>query len=129
MIITGLVKVILGYAADSRVPSYSRTEVWTTVHAGMAIVCACLPIFKPLVNRASKSALFTKLRTLVLYIGSYGSRGWGVVNASGRRRNERSGSSMECGLMLVRDGRSLQQKQKPDCTGEVEEWPLRDSMV
>ncbi|KAI1805957.1 hypothetical protein F4811DRAFT_195202 [Daldinia bambusicola] len=59
-IITGLVKVILGYPPDSRVPSYSNTEVWTTVHAGLAIVCASLPIFRPLVRRISELSLVSK---------------------------------------------------------------------
>ncbi|KAH8897341.1 hypothetical protein GQ53DRAFT_837983 [Thozetella sp. PMI_491] len=51
VIITGLLKVILGYSRTGRVPSYSNTEVWATVHAAMTIVCASLPIFKPLVSR------------------------------------------------------------------------------
>ena len=57
VVVTGLVKTILGYVPGGRVPSYSRTEVWTTVHTGIAIVCACLPIFKPLLNRISNSRL------------------------------------------------------------------------
>jgi hypothetical protein len=61
IIITGLIKVILGYPKGNRVPSYSNTEVWTTVHAGMSIVCASLPIFKPLAKRIAGSALGSKL--------------------------------------------------------------------
>ncbi|RYP57256.1 hypothetical protein DL769_009602 [Monosporascus sp. CRB-8-3] len=38
VIITGIVKVVLGYIPGSRVPSYIRTEVWTTVHVGMGIL-------------------------------------------------------------------------------------------
>ncbi|KAF2657472.1 hypothetical protein K491DRAFT_594998 [Lophiostoma macrostomum CBS 122681] len=60
-IITGLVRVILGYPKGSRVPSYSNTEVWTTVHAGMSIVCASLPIFRPLLKRITGSNLVTRL--------------------------------------------------------------------
>jgi hypothetical protein len=61
--VTGLVKVVLGYVPHSRVPSYSRTEVWTTVHAGMSIVCACLPIFKPLATRVGRSGFVSRLRS------------------------------------------------------------------
>ena len=42
-------------------PSYSRTEVWTTIHTGIAIICACLPIMKPLVTRISNSATLDKI--------------------------------------------------------------------
>ncbi|KAI2628072.1 hypothetical protein GGS26DRAFT_592218 [Hypomontagnella submonticulosa] len=64
-IITGLVKVILGYPPGSRVPSYSNTEVWTTVHTGLAIVCASLPIFRPLVRRIARLAFVGKVLSTV----------------------------------------------------------------
>lgn len=49
-----MVKVALSYAPGSREPSFNRTEVWTTVHIGIGIVCACLPVCWPLVVRVSK---------------------------------------------------------------------------
>ncbi|KAF4636853.1 hypothetical protein G7Y89_g1223 [Cudoniella acicularis] len=49
-VITGLVKTILGYIPGSRIPSYLKTEVWTTVHVSMSIVCACLPVCWPLMK-------------------------------------------------------------------------------
>lgn len=64
-IITGLVRVILAYPKGSRVPSYSNTEVWTTVHTGMSIVCASLPIFRPLVKRILGSSFMTKISSLL----------------------------------------------------------------
>jgi hypothetical protein len=60
-IVTGLVRVVLGFRSGSRVPSYSNTEIWTTVHAGMSIVCASLPIFRPLMRRITFSAFVTRL--------------------------------------------------------------------
>lgn len=57
--------MVLGYPPGNRVPSYSNTEVWTTVHAGMAIVCASLPTFKPLVNRISRTAFITRISSLL----------------------------------------------------------------
>ncbi|KAI1207023.1 uncharacterized protein F4807DRAFT_211424 [Annulohypoxylon truncatum] len=65
VIITGLVRVILGYPPGRRVPSYSNTEVWTSVHAGMSIVCASLPILKPLVRRISGSRSMTKISSIL----------------------------------------------------------------
>lgn len=65
IVITGLVRVVLGFKKNSRVPSYSNTEVWTTVHAGMSIVCASLPIFKPLVRRIATSAVVVKVSSLL----------------------------------------------------------------
>lgn len=65
VIITGLVKVILGYSPGQQVPSYASTEVWTSVHTGMAIVCSNLPIFKPLINRISRSRFVTKISNVL----------------------------------------------------------------
>ena len=50
--ITGLLRVIYAYAPGSRVPSYSGADLWSAIHIGMAIVCACLPTLWPLVSRA-----------------------------------------------------------------------------
>lgn len=69
IIITGLVRVVLGYPKGKRVPSYSNAEVWTTVHAGMSIVCASLPIFRPLAGRIAASAFVTKISSLPRYLG------------------------------------------------------------
>lgn len=48
---TGILRVIYGYASDSRVPSNSGADLWSAVHIGMAIVCACLPPLWPLFTR------------------------------------------------------------------------------
>ncbi|KAJ4290835.1 hypothetical protein N0V90_010030 [Kalmusia sp. IMI 367209] len=64
-IVTGLVRVVLGYKKNSRVPSYSNTEVWTAVHAGMSIVCASLPIFRPLMRRIGESAFMNKISSVL----------------------------------------------------------------
>jgi hypothetical protein len=57
-----MIKVILGYQPGSWVPAYGQTEVWSTVHTGTAIICACLPIFMPLVKRISSTRLLVWLR-------------------------------------------------------------------
>ncbi|KAI1412934.1 hypothetical protein F5Y13DRAFT_189735 [Hypoxylon sp. FL1857] len=64
-IITGIIKVALGYSPGSRVPSISNSEVWAALHVGMAIVCASLPIFKPLVNRISGLRIMTKISNVL----------------------------------------------------------------
>jgi hypothetical protein len=57
--------VILGYKKNSRLPSYSNIEVWTTVHAGMSIVCASLPIFRPLLRRVGECEFMSRLSSML----------------------------------------------------------------
>lgn len=47
----------MGYVPGGRNPLYSKTEIWTSIHTGMAIVCACLPTFGPLVAKIAGSRL------------------------------------------------------------------------
>ncbi|KAI1809010.1 hypothetical protein GGS20DRAFT_573962 [Poronia punctata] len=54
VILSGIVKVILSYEPGNREPSFSRTAVWSTVHIGTGIVCACLPVCWPLFVRFAK---------------------------------------------------------------------------
>ncbi|KAF7869961.1 hypothetical protein EAF04_004745 [Stromatinia cepivora] len=56
VIVTGIVRVVLGYAPGSQNVDFPRAELWSAVHVGMAIVCACLPNFRPLLNRITASA-------------------------------------------------------------------------
>ncbi|KAL7619386.1 hypothetical protein AAE478_009925 [Parahypoxylon ruwenzoriense] len=68
VIITGILKTALGYAPGSRTPSYANTEVWAAVHAGMSIVCASLPIFRPLATRVARSSLITKTSGVLSFV-------------------------------------------------------------
>ncbi|OTA64072.1 integral membrane protein [Hypoxylon sp. EC38] len=54
VIASGLLKAILGYIPGSREPSFTRTQLWTSVHCGTGIICACLPICWPLFARIGK---------------------------------------------------------------------------
>ncbi|KAI1077954.1 hypothetical protein F5B20DRAFT_248573 [Whalleya microplaca] len=56
-VLSGLVKVIVSYVPGSRNPEFSKTIVWTTVHAGTGIVCACLPVCWPLFVRLTRLSL------------------------------------------------------------------------
>lgn len=52
VIVTGIIRVDYGYApSSSRIPSYTGADLWSSIHIGMAIVCACLPTLRPLVTR------------------------------------------------------------------------------
>lgn len=88
-IITGMVKVILGYRPGGRVPSYANTEVWATVHTGMEIVCANLPIFKPLVRRMARSPAMAKLSSLSPFRRTPKGPGQGSTDSGSR--NDSSG--------------------------------------
>ncbi|KAK8085897.1 hypothetical protein PG997_007168 [Apiospora hydei] len=61
VILSGLLKAIFGYIPGSRQPSFFRTQLWTTVHCGTGIVCACLPVCL---------SLLTHLRRLSGFPGS-----------------------------------------------------------
>ena len=81
MIITGIIKVILAYNPGGHSPLYGAADIWVTLHAGMAIVCACLPILKPLVTRFNPSASSTKNSTVT--DGRYGTSepdGWNIIH-------------------------------------------------
>ena len=52
---TGILRVVYGYVPGSQSPSLARAGLWSAVHVGMAIVCACLPPLRPLLNSASTS--------------------------------------------------------------------------
>ncbi|KAF2444506.1 hypothetical protein P171DRAFT_389310 [Karstenula rhodostoma CBS 690.94] len=87
-IITGLVRVVLGFKKNSRVPSYSNTEVWTTVHAGMSIVCASLPIFRPLIRRIGQSALMSRLSSALSI-----RKGTGIGRSASEKKHSPSSSA------------------------------------
>ncbi|TGJ82577.1 hypothetical protein E0Z10_g6170 [Xylaria hypoxylon] len=47
VIVSGLIKAVYGLDPSSRVPSFGRTLIWSTVHTGTGIICACLPVCWP----------------------------------------------------------------------------------
>ncbi|KAI0481177.1 hypothetical protein GGR56DRAFT_629181 [Xylariaceae sp. FL0804] len=59
VIASGLLKAFFGYIPGSREPDFSRTQLWTTVHCGVGIVCACLPVCWPLFTRLGKARPYT----------------------------------------------------------------------
>jgi hypothetical protein len=77
----------MGYRPGQREPSYSRTEVWTSVHAAMAIVCASLPVYRPLVKKISDSSFVSKLSSFSFRHHRYSSGGWSLMGRSESRRS------------------------------------------
>ena len=43
--------MVLSYVPNSREPEFNRMAIWTIVHCGMGMVCACLPVCWPLFTR------------------------------------------------------------------------------
>ncbi|KAI0100212.1 hypothetical protein GGR51DRAFT_551567 [Nemania sp. FL0031] len=64
VIVSGLLKAVYGYAPGSRNPSFSKTALWTTVHSGTGIICACLPVFWALLVRLANFRDWAWLRNL-----------------------------------------------------------------
>ncbi|KAI3395067.1 hypothetical protein diail_1824 [Diaporthe ilicicola] len=56
-IVTGAIRVWSAYLPGQRSPSWGESEVWSSIHAGVCIICACLPVCWPLI-----SPLFSKIR-------------------------------------------------------------------
>ncbi|PVH72434.1 hypothetical protein DL98DRAFT_563529 [Cadophora sp. DSE1049] len=114
VIVTGLVRVILGYRPGSQNVAFARAELWSAVHIGIAIVCACLPTLRPLIKRASTTA--SSLRRKYGSSSSSGqdtsANGSGTSNAASRNRgptevltlkNVRTGSASADNVRLTRD--------------------------
>ncbi|KAI5921861.1 hypothetical protein F4810DRAFT_314295 [Camillea tinctor] len=65
-IITGIIKVVVGYNRSGGPPTYANTVVWASIHASMIIICASLPIFRPLVRRIAGSSIIIKLMSCLI---------------------------------------------------------------
>lgn len=61
-IVTGAVRVEEAYLPDKRSPSYDDSEVWSSVHAGISIICACLPVCWPLLIKMPLNPMLSKLK-------------------------------------------------------------------
>ncbi|KAI1812333.1 hypothetical protein GGS20DRAFT_28203 [Poronia punctata] len=63
---------------------FSESIIWSTIQAGFAIICSCLPILGPLIGKATKNTLSSSKRY------AYGSRnnrsGMGNVTGNSRRQ-------------------------------------------
>ncbi|KAK0670249.1 hypothetical protein QBC41DRAFT_273214 [Cercophora samala] len=57
VVVTGIVKVVLGYVPTARNPNQFKTVLWATLHLTTAIICATLPIMNPMLRRIRKSRI------------------------------------------------------------------------
>ncbi|KAI1173652.1 integral membrane protein [Nemania sp. FL0916] len=99
-IVSGILKIIYGYVPGSRVPSFGNTAIWSIVHLGTGILCACLPVCWPVFVRLGN---FTK-RSWGQSFGSRESRhgssnNWSQLGGGGSRRHLRP-PSVEDGLPI-----------------------------
>ena len=39
--------------SDMNLVSFTKVELWTNIHIGVAILCSCLPTYRPLVGKFS----------------------------------------------------------------------------
>ncbi|KAL9009145.1 MAG: hypothetical protein Q9173_005801 [Seirophora scorigena] len=51
VIITGIVRLILVYQPSGVDVDLTQGDIWVNVHLGVAIICACLPTYRPLISR------------------------------------------------------------------------------
>ncbi|KAK6074819.1 hypothetical protein SCUP234_04117 [Seiridium cupressi] len=87
VILSGLVKVIMSYAPGVRGPAFGKAEVWTTVHCGIGIVCACLPVCWSLFTRLTKLVLRTWPSLCPARRYWYSRSGWSSVDRRSGPRN------------------------------------------
>ncbi|KAL8728556.1 MAG: hypothetical protein Q9166_005289 [cf. Caloplaca sp. 2 TL-2023] len=51
VIITGIIRIAKVYKPGSADVDLTQGDIWLNVHLGTAIICACLPTYRPLVSR------------------------------------------------------------------------------
>ncbi|KAL8661111.1 MAG: hypothetical protein Q9202_005925 [Teloschistes flavicans] len=53
VIITGIIRTIKVYQPSGHDVDLTQGDIWLNVHLGTALICACLPTYRPLVSRTS----------------------------------------------------------------------------
>ncbi|CAG8961554.1 hypothetical protein HYFRA_00006088 [Hymenoscyphus fraxineus] len=86
VIITGIVRVILGYKPGSQNVAFSKAELWSAVHIGVAIICASLPCLRPFLLLITRTASTIRSRLT----GSSGSNS--KHSGAGSSGNQQQGS-------------------------------------
>ncbi|KAI1179754.1 hypothetical protein F4777DRAFT_531835 [Nemania sp. FL0916] len=78
VIVSGLLKTVYGYNPHGRMPLSANTQLWTTIHGGTGIICACLPVCWPALARLWPFGEWTWARS-------------GISSERGQRWSSRSG--------------------------------------
>ncbi|KAK4168384.1 hypothetical protein QBC43DRAFT_360282 [Cladorrhinum sp. PSN259] len=113
VIITGIVRVVVGYDPHGRVPKHYEIVVWTSLHSGVSLVCATLPVMGPVVRcvRHSKP---------VVHLFRFGSpaRSLSRIGHSGSnptpgqpRSTDHDRSDLHTGRSTTRSGRSEEETE------------------
>ncbi|TVY73498.1 Satratoxin biosynthesis SC1 cluster protein [Lachnellula suecica] len=85
VVVTGVVRVVVGYKPGSQNVAFAKAELWSSVHIGIAIVCACLPTLRPFLTHATASMSSIKTRL-------HGSGTSKIGHSDGSYSNSSSGS-------------------------------------
>ncbi|KAL9049433.1 MAG: hypothetical protein Q9162_007219 [Coniocarpon cinnabarinum] len=56
--VTGIVRLSLTYIPGSEFINFSQGQLWSNIHLGSGIVCACMPLYRPLVLESA--GIFSK---------------------------------------------------------------------
>ncbi|KAL8786043.1 MAG: hypothetical protein Q9213_003026 [Squamulea squamosa] len=51
VIITGIIRIVKVYQPSGKDIDLTQGDIWLNVHLGVAIICACLPTYRPLISR------------------------------------------------------------------------------
>ncbi|KAI1130332.1 hypothetical protein F5Y10DRAFT_122127 [Nemania abortiva] len=79
VIVSGLLKAIYGFDSGSRVPAFARTRLWSTVHSGTGIICACLPVCWPVFVSLSRFRDRVWSRGIEAFGRRYSWSGWSLL--------------------------------------------------
>lgn len=67
--------MVLGYKPGSQNVAFTKAELWSAVHIGIAVVCACLPVLRPFLITVTRTASSIRRRL-------YGSHSSNVKNSA-----------------------------------------------
>ncbi|KAI0889178.1 uncharacterized protein GGS22DRAFT_153365 [Annulohypoxylon maeteangense] len=65
-IITNILRVYYTYQPGNEFVAVADSEFWTNIHAAVTILCACLPVYKPL--RVKGGLLLSKVNTSLIHL-------------------------------------------------------------
>ncbi|KAL1603711.1 hypothetical protein SLS60_005301 [Paraconiothyrium brasiliense] len=88
VIVTGIIRILKSAQAGTQAIDFVLDITWLDVHSGIAILCACLPTYRPLIV---KSAAF---------LSSQGSKLFSSRGGSGADSTGKSGNSSSSGAKL-----------------------------
>lgn len=92
VIITGIVRILKSAEAGVQAIDFILDMLWLDIHSGIAILCACLPTYRPLIVRSAA------------FISSQGSKLFSSRGTSTGKSSGKSGSSDSSGSKTLHNG-------------------------